>query len=61
MFRIWLIQSRSRGSDIQLICRVSKHPLGSMTSNEEEKNEYIVTKYNERLNYMFANNQVGFG
>ena len=30
-----------------------------MTSNEEEKNEYIVQKYEERLNFLFQNNQVG--
>ena len=30
-----------------------------MTSNEEEKNEYIVQKYEERLNFLFQNHQVG--
>ena len=32
-----------------------------MTSNEEEKNEYIVQKYEERLNFLFQNRQVWIG
>ena len=38
--------------------RISKHPIGSMTSNEEERNEYLVKQYKERINFMQKNNQV---
>ena len=29
-----------------------------MTSNEEERNQYIVANYKRRLDYMIQNNQV---
>lgn len=31
-----------------------------MTSNEEERNQYIVANYRRRLDYMIQNNQVDF-
>lgn len=38
--------------------RINKHPQDSMTSNEEERNQYIVANYKRRLDYMIQNNQV---
>ena len=45
---------------ICLMIRMDRHPIGSMTSNENERNRYIVSQYRERLEYMANHGQVRF-
>ena len=44
-----------------LMTRMDRHPIGNMTSNEDERNRYIVSQYKERLDYMVNHSQVKFG
>ena len=44
-----------------LMTRMDQYPLGSMTSNEDERNRYIVSQYKERLDYMVNHSQVNIG
>ena len=43
---------------VVLRSRIRKHPEGSVTSNKEERNSYLLMKYKERLDCMIGNNQV---
>ena len=42
-----------------LLNRSSKHPVGSMTSSERERNVYLAARYKERLEQMVGGKQVG--
>ncbi len=44
-----------------LMTRMDQYPLGSMTSNEDERNRYIISQYKERLDYMVNHSQVNIG
>lgn len=40
--------------------RSSKHPIGSMTSSEDDRNQYLAAKYKERIEAMLDRQQVCF-
>ena len=44
--------------DFLLSFRSSKHPIGSMTSTEEDRNQYLAAKYKERIEAMLDRQQV---
>ena len=48
----------STKSILLLIIRSSKHPIGSMTSTEEDRNQYLAAKYKERIEAMLDRQQV---
>ena len=45
-------------SILLLRIRSSKHPIGSMTSTEEDRNQYLAAKYKERIEAMLDRQQV---
>ncbi|KAK8793638.1 hypothetical protein WA171_002771 [Blastocystis sp. BT1] len=41
-----------------VVKEMDQYPLGSMTSNEDERNRYIISQYKERLDYMVNHSQI---